>query len=81
MIPLHDGTASSLLLGSVGVLSLVDLRWKVSDARVLFHGETVAYLAPDRRHHEIAGVVAVADQSVEKGQLVMSSLMVLIRYK
>lgn len=34
MSPLHDGAASALLLGGVGVLPLVDLDGHVSGARV-----------------------------------------------
>lgn len=61
---LHDGAATSLLLGGVGVLALVDLGIKVrSDARASLGENPVAYLSPYGWNHEVASVVAVADEA------------------
>lgn len=66
MSALHDGAASSLLLGRVRILTLVDLdgedKLLLSDCAHALE-LIVAYLTPHRRHHKITSVVAVADET------------------
>lgn len=71
MSPLHDSAAAGLLLRSVGVLALVDLQGGgvsvKNPASTSGPNNGVAYLSPYGRNHEVAGVVAVADEPVEIG--------------
>lgn len=76
--PLHDDTAASLLLRSVGILAFIDLRLSVSftpfskvpTALYLL----IAYLTPYRRNHEVASIVAIINKSIKKATFVSSSL-------
>lgn len=71
---LHDGAATSLLLGSIGILALVDLgKW--SQFRIWAHAmrrqkrKPVAYLSPYGWNHKVASVVTVTDETVESVSL------------
>jgi hypothetical protein len=63
---LHDGAATSLLLGSIGILALVNLGNGLVSLVARDEGKNpVAYLSPYRWNHKVASVVAVTDETVE----------------
>jgi hypothetical protein len=66
---LHNGTAAAGLLGSIRVFPLVNLE-SLSTLSIALGWYILAqgprkwltYLTPYRRHHEVAGAIAVGDQ-------------------